>query len=170
MHECVTYKTRCICKFLCQTPTIWNAIPCSWQCNKKHTFVCPEYIEKGECSHSDTCKRRHPKKVKQASSALKEPVTSKREHRYFMSTFPLKEDTEGQEMPSSNSTSNFTTEWGDDWTDFISIDEGGIEVSKKALETDNILHERNLVQLSRLPKDQSLIKPRFLLKHLEASG
>jgi hypothetical protein len=132
--------------------------------------VCPEYIEKGECSHSDTCKRRHPKKVKQASSASKEPVTSKREHRYFMSTFPLKEDNEGQDVPHSNSTSNLTTERGDDWTDFISIDEGGIEIFKEVLEPDGILHGRNLVQLSRLPKDQSLIKPRFLLEHLEASG
>ena len=83
-----------------------------------------------------------------------------------MSTIPLKEDNEGQEVPHSNST----TERGDDWTDFISIDEGGIEIFKEVLEPDGILHGRNLVQLSRLPKDRSLIKPRFLLEHLEASG
>lgn len=86
-----------------------------------------------------------------------------------MSTFPLKEDNEGQDVPHSNFTSNLTSERGDDWTDFISIDEGGIEIFKEVLEPDGILHGRNLVQLSRLPKDQSLIKPRFLLEHLEAS-
>lgn len=131
-------------------------------CNKKHTYVCPEYTLTGKCS-SSTCKLRHVVKVKQPSPASNESVGSKREGRYFAPTASTDRDYQGQ----SNGVTHKIGESVDDRAEFISVDELDLESSKENQDGDMLLDHKGVVSLSRIPKGnvlESLLKPRFLLK------
>lgn len=140
-----------------------------WQCNKKHTYVCPEYTLTGKCS-SSTCKLRHVKKTKQQTSASVDSVGSKREGRYFAPTAPADGEYHGQSVSTAHVLGDKIAESGDDRADFISVDEIDLESSKENQDADKFLDHRGVVLLSRLPKGgpnnvlESLLKPRFLLK------
>jgi len=139
------------------------------QCNKKHTYVCPEYSLTGKCS-SSSCKLRHVQKTKQRASASKDSVGSKREGRYFAPTAPAERENQGQCVSAGNVVSDKIAESGDDRADFISVDEIDLESCKENQDADKFLDHRGVVLLGRLPKGgpsdvvESLIKPRFLLK------
>ena len=119
-----------------------------WQCNKKHTFVCPEYTLTGSCS-SSTCKLRHPKNTKQTIPASKDSVDSEKEAqkgskrelqkgRYFTLTAPAEEDHPGQPVSTANAILDKVAESGDDLVDFISIDEYDSESSKEYQNTGTL--------------------------------
>lgn len=138
-------------------------------CNKKHTYVCPQYAVTGKCS-SSTCKLRHPKKKKQPTSTSKDNIGSKREGRYFAPTASAEGEYQRQHLCAVNDVGDKVTESGDERADFISIDELDSESPKESQDTDKLLYHRNVFLSSRLPKGGStnaledLLKPRFLLK------
>jgi hypothetical protein len=102
------------------------------KCNKKHTYVCPQYAATGECKERLTCKLHHPKKKDKpkVSSERKGGTNTKR--RYFVAgdfatsesasaLFSLHCAQTALEMPSGAS----------ECLEFISLDASGEDENNK---------------------------------------
>lgn len=136
------------------------------KCNKKHTYVCPEYAATGECKERSTCKLHHPRKKDKpkVSSERKGGTNTKR--RYFVAgdfvtsesasaLFSLHCAQTALEMPSGSP----------ECLEFISLDESGEDANNNELIQGALgPMERvasDFLSNLRLPADDmdSLIKP-----------
>lgn len=136
------------------------------KCNKKHTYVCPEYAATGECKERSTCKLHHPKKKDKPKVSSEHKGGTNTKRRYFVAgdfatsesasaLFSLHCAQTALEMPSGSP----------ECLEFISLDESGEDANNNEL-IQGVLGPMERVASDflsnlRLPADDmdSLIKP-----------
>lgn len=104
------------------------------KCNKKHTYVCPQYAATGECKERSTCKLHHPKKKDKPKDSSEHKGGTNTKRRYFVAgdfatsesasaLFSLHCAQTALEMPSGTP----------ECLEFISLDASGEDANNKEL-------------------------------------
>lgn len=135
------------------------------KCNKKHTYVCPQYAATGECKERSTCKLHHPKKKDKPKDSSEHKGGTNTKRRYFVAgdfatsesasaLFSLHCAQTALEMPSGTP----------ECLEFISIDASGEDANNELIQGALGPMERvasHFLSNLGLPADDmdSLIKP-----------